>query len=41
MGTHDHRAPDSIAQLTRLPALRDSGVLTEVEFDAEKAELLG
>jgi membrane protease subunit (stomatin/prohibitin family) len=33
-------APDRIAQLTQLAALRDSGALTEAEFDAEKAKLL-
>ena len=34
-------APDSIAQLTQLAALRDSGALTQAEFDAEKAKILG
>ncbi len=34
-------APDPIAQLTQLAALRDSGALTEAEFDAEKAKILG
>jgi Short C-terminal domain len=31
---------DRIAQLTQLAALRDSGALTEAEFDSEKAKLL-
>jgi hypothetical protein len=34
-------APDPIAQLTQLAALKDSGALTEAEFEAEKAKLLG
>ncbi len=34
-------APDPIAQLTQLAALRDSGALTEAEFDAQKAKILG
>jgi membrane protease subunit (stomatin/prohibitin family) len=34
-------APDRIAQLTQLAALKDSGALTEAEFEAEKAKLLG
>jgi hypothetical protein len=34
-------APDPIAQLTQLAALRDSGALTEAEFEAEKAKVLG
>jgi membrane protease subunit (stomatin/prohibitin family) len=34
-------APDTIAQLTQLAALKDSGALTQAEFDAEKAKLLG
>jgi hypothetical protein len=34
-------APDPIAQLTQLAALRDSGALTETEFEAEKAKILG
>ena len=33
-------APDPIAQLTQLAALKDSGALTEAEFEAEKAKLL-
>jgi hypothetical protein len=33
--------PDTIAQLTQLAALKDSGALTQAEFDAEKAKLLG
>lgn len=34
-------APDRIEQLTQLAALKDSGALTEAEFEAEKAKLLG
>jgi hypothetical protein len=34
-------APDTIGQLTQLAALRDSGALTEAEFEAEKAKVLG
>jgi Short C-terminal domain len=33
--------PDPIEQLTQLAALKDSGALTEEEFEAEKAKLLG
>ena len=33
-------APDPVAQLTQLAALKDSGALTEAEFQAEKARLL-
>jgi Short C-terminal domain len=33
--------PDPIEQLTRLGELRDSGVLTEEEFAAQKAKILG
>jgi hypothetical protein len=32
---------DPIAQLERLAALRDSGALTDAEFAAAKAQLLG
>ncbi len=32
---------DPIAQLERLGALRDQGVLTEEEFQAQKAKILG
>ena len=32
---------DSIAKLKELGELRDSGVLTEEEFEAQKAKLLG
>lgn len=32
---------DVIAQLTQLGQLRDSGVLTEAEFEAQKARILG
>jgi hypothetical protein len=34
-------APDPIEQLTKLAALRDSGALTDAEFEAEKAKILG
>jgi hypothetical protein len=34
-------APDPIEQLTQLAALKDSGVLTQEEFDAQKAKILG
>jgi hypothetical protein len=34
-------AADPVAQLERLGALRDSGVLTEAEFQAQKAKILG
>ena len=34
-------ASDPIEQLTKLGQLRDSGVLTEEEFAAQKAKLLG
>ena len=34
-------AADPIAQLTELGELRDKGVLTEEEFAAQKAKLLG
>ena len=33
--------PDPIEQLTQLAALKDSGALTEAEFEAEKAKILG
>jgi hypothetical protein len=33
-------APDPIEQLTKLAALKDSGALTEAEFEAEKAKIL-
>ncbi len=33
--------PDPIEQLTQLAALRDSGALTQAEFDAQKAKILG
>jgi Short C-terminal domain len=32
--------PDKIAQLTQLAALKDSGALTEAEFETEKAKIL-
>jgi membrane protease subunit (stomatin/prohibitin family) len=34
-------APDPVAQLTQLAALRDSGALTEEEFETQKAKILG
>jgi hypothetical protein len=34
-------AADRIAQLERLGELRDKGVLTDEEFEAQKAKLLG
>jgi membrane protease subunit (stomatin/prohibitin family) len=34
-------APDPIEQLTQLAALKDSGALTQAEFDAQKAKILG
>ena len=34
-------AADPIEQLTKLGQLRDSGVLTDEEFAAEKAKILG
>lgn len=34
-------AVDPIAQLKELGELRDSGVLTEAEFEAQKAKILG
>ena len=34
-------SPDTIEQLKQLGGLRDSGVLTEEEFAAEKAKILG
>ncbi|HYN42719.1 MAG TPA: SHOCT domain-containing protein, partial [Thermoanaerobaculia bacterium] len=33
--------PDPVAQLERLGALRDKGVVTEEEFQTAKAQLLG
>jgi hypothetical protein len=33
--------PDPVEQLTQLAALKDSGALTEAEFEAEKAKILG
>ncbi len=33
--------PDTIQQLTQLAALKDSGALTEAEFEAQKAKILG
>jgi hypothetical protein len=34
-------APDPIEQLKELAALKDQGVLTDAEFSAQKAKLLG
>jgi Short C-terminal domain len=34
-------APDPIAQLRELGTLRDQGILTEEEFAAQKAKILG
>jgi Short C-terminal domain len=34
-------APDPVAQLTQLAALKDSGALTEEEFETQKARILG
>ena len=34
-------APDPIEQLTQLAALKDQGILTEEEFAAQKARILG
>jgi len=33
--------PDPIAQLKQLAALKDQGILTDDEFDAQKKKLLG
>jgi hypothetical protein len=33
--------PDEIEQLKQLAGLRDQGILTEEEFTAEKAKILG
>jgi hypothetical protein len=41
MTTGPVEAPDPIGQLTQLAALRDSGALTEAEFETQKARLLG
>ena len=37
----DDDADDRVAQLERLARLRDSGALTEQEFEREKARILG
>jgi membrane protease subunit (stomatin/prohibitin family) len=34
-------APDPIAQLKQLAELKDQGILTEEEFTAQKAKILG
>ena len=36
-----HLSDDAIAQLKQLAELKDAGVLTEDEFAAQKAKLLG
>jgi membrane protease subunit (stomatin/prohibitin family) len=36
----EEAAPDPVEQLTKLAALKDSGALTEAEFEAEKAKIL-
>ena len=33
--------PDTIEQLKQLAALKDQGILTEEEFTAQKAKILG
>jgi Short C-terminal domain len=35
------QAPDPIGQLKQLAALKDQGILTEEEFAAQKAKILG
>jgi hypothetical protein len=34
-------APDTVSQLKELAALKDQGILTEEEFAAQKAKILG
>ena len=34
-------APDPVAQLKELAELKNQGILTEAEFDAQKAKILG
>jgi hypothetical protein len=34
-------APDPVTQLEKLAKLKESGALTEAEFEAEKAKILG
>ncbi len=34
-------APTSVEQLTQLAALREQGVLTDAEFEVEKAKIIG
>jgi hypothetical protein len=34
-------APDPVEQLTQLAALRNSGALTDAEFEAQKAKIIG
>lgn len=41
LGGEPAAAPDPVAQLTQLAALRDRGVLTEEEFAVAKARVLG
>jgi membrane protease subunit (stomatin/prohibitin family) len=33
-------APDTVTQLKQLAELKDQGILTEAEFDAQKAKIL-
>jgi hypothetical protein len=40
-GSEGSATPDPMDQLKKLGGLRDAGVLTEQEFEAKKAELLG
>jgi hypothetical protein len=37
---HDGSAPDPLEQLKQLGELKASGVLTEAEFEAQKAKIL-
>ena len=34
-------SPDQIEELEQLAGLKEQGILTEAEFDAEKAKILG
>ena len=40
-GARSAAAPDPIEQLKELAALKDQGILTEEEFAAQKAKILG
>jgi hypothetical protein len=40
-GAHDPNEDESVAQLRQLAELRDQGILTEDEFTAKKAQILG